>query len=227
MLTNSAIGGFLIGIVQGFGGLDHGLCLVQMMGKSARTLLLPGILWGLSHSIGVLAICTLLFVMKLYGLSMVYIAADYIFGATLIAIGAVSLLQSLWKSNHNHDHPSDTETHSEDKSPLSEMSPLVPKSNVKLLVVCWTGLIHGFSGCSCLGGVLPAFGLSSWSLLGIYAASFLLGSVIGALLFSVILGTALAQANPALREKIFLACNLGAIAVGAGLITVTALATRN
>ena len=88
MISGSVLGGFLIGLVQGFGGVDHGLCLLPLMGKNLRSSVLPGIVWGVSHALGVMGLCGLLFVLQFYGLKMVHVTADYIFGITLIVFGA-------------------------------------------------------------------------------------------------------------------------------------------
>jgi len=87
MISDSLVGGFLIGLVQGFGGVDHGLCLLPLMGKDMKSNIIPGVVWGVCHSAGVICICSLLFILELYGLQIVHLTADYIFGLTLIAYG--------------------------------------------------------------------------------------------------------------------------------------------
>jgi len=202
----SVFGGFFIGALQGFGGVDHGLCLLPLMTGNTRSNLLPGLVWGMCHSLGVILICSFLFVLQFYGLKMLHFAAEYMFGATLILSGSLSLYRS------HFDTSCCTHSHCEHKA-------LVPKSTLPLIIIGWTGFSHGFSGCGCLVGVLPAFGLSSWSLLGAYAASFLLGSITGAFLFTYLLSCAFSSASLAVREKLILASNVVAILAGISLIS--------
>ena len=77
----------------------------------------------------------------------------------------------------------------------------------------------GFAGCGCLAGVLPAFGLASWSLFIRYVSSFLIGSIFGAILFSALLGLLVSRAEADVRVSLVYGCNWLAILTGAFLIS--------
>jgi len=99
------------------------------------------------------------------------------------------------------------------------MTPITPGADVRLALVGWAGLVHGFAGCGCLAGVLPAFGLSSWPLFVRYVTAFLVGSVSGAILFSVLLGLLVSRAEAELRASLVFTCNWLAILAGLFLIS--------
>ena len=199
LLSETALAGLGLGIVQGFGGFEHTACVLPLMTKDLKQNMAVSIVWGMSHSFGVLGLTLGLFALKhLTGLSIVQKVADSLFGVSLVLIGTWALL----KTSCNHDHnPSET------ASLLESGKAHQPR----LVAACSTGVLHGLSGCGCVFAVLPAAALGTWKFLGVYASAFSIGTILGSIGFGFAL-TAVAS------RLVAFAGSLISIIVGLGWI---------
>ena len=188
MTAETILGGFALGLMQGFGGFDHAACILPLLSKETGSNISVAVAWSLAHSAGVLILSVLLFFLKAKtGLALMERLADSLFGITLVIIGGMSLFKLLPEKAHTHSHCCSHHKDSCDESiePLIEPSVPVSGSIVKAMSL---GILHGVSGCSCAIAVLPALGISSISALSRYALAFGGGAVVGSVCFALLVG---------------------------------------
>jgi hypothetical protein len=218
-----AFTGLVAGAVHVFSGPDHLAAVAPLAVDSRRSLWRSGLLWGIGHTGGVLAVGGLALLLRdLLPIEALSAFSERTVGLALVAVGLWGIRRAarLRIHVHAHEHGGSGHTHlhvhdaSGHHSP-SDGSPDRAHDHVHASFLF--GVLHGLAGSSHLFGILPALALPSREASLVYLGGYGAGTVASMTLFSSLMGVLASRirghgAQP--YRALLYACSTAAILVG-------------
>ena len=182
-MTVYLLAGFTAGFFHAVTGPDHLAAIAPLsLGKSAKRWL-TGFLWGLGHSVAVIAAGLLALAFRdALPLEAVSMFGERTAGAALIVIGFWGLRKAFMIFSHSHEHSHDDERHKHPHVHLPGRQTGHDHSHAAFFV----GMVHGVAG-SHFVGALPA-ALMPVDGAVLYLASFGAGAIVAMSGFSFVTG---------------------------------------
>jgi hypothetical protein len=185
----ATLAGVSAGLIHVLSGPDHLAAVAPLAGGRSRAWR-AGLLWGLGHSGGVLAVGLLALALRgALPLDALSSWSERIVGVTLVGIGLWGFMRVLRAPIHSHVH---------------------------VRAAAAIGVLHGVAGSSHFLGVLPALALPSAAASVGYLAGFALGTVGSMSAFAFGVGLIGGQ-DEAPRHRRWLLSASSAVAIGVGL----------
>lgn len=232
-LVSLLLFGGLVGVTHALEA-DHLAAVAAMNTRrgTARQVVLRGAMWGVGHSLSLLAICGTAIVLGLVITATTEAALEFCVGTMIVGLGAHVLwtlrarrihfhVHEHGETRHVHAHSHAGETVPHDRSAHAHVHPHPAASTWKALAI---GLVHGAAGS---GGLLVLVVAATQSVVGalFYVLVFGIGSILGMAALSLIaawpLGV-LQRSAGRLDMAVTVAIGFLALFVGGGLMTESA-----
>jgi sulfite exporter TauE/SafE len=184
--------GLLAGIIHVVSGPDHLAAIAPLALANWRKALAIGFRWGIGHSSGVLFVGLLaLLGREFLPIESLSAGAERLVGVLLIAIGIWGFKRAVRTHLHAHEHEHDgsahvhfhAHSHGHAPEPVAEQKP-----HQHTHTAFAVGTVHGIAGGSHFLGVLPALVFPSRVQSIFYLCAFGVGTVLGMLVFSYVIG---------------------------------------
>jgi Cytochrome C biogenesis protein transmembrane region len=219
----AAITGLIAGIIHVWSGPDHLAAIAPLAVRQPVRSWVPGIRWGIGHSVGVGLIGLLLLwlrnviakdVMSHWN-DLLSQWGERIVGIMLIGIGCWALRKAVRIHAHEHAHDGDHHVHLHAHSPnvLHER----PAAHVHTHAALGIGILHGLAGSSHFIGVLTALAFPTNAQAVAYLIAFAIGTVFSMATFSWLLGlltSRRAGGSAKIYRSLMGVCAASAMAVG-------------
>jgi sulfite exporter TauE/SafE len=179
------LAGFFAGFIHVLIGPDHLAALAPLATKNRQNnkSWLTGLRWGIGHTSGVLLIGALVLIFReIIPIDLVSTYSERVVGLVLVAIGIWALRKSGKEQIHTHQHSHNGTDHDHIHV---HTTPSIHKHTHAALAV---GTLHGLAGSSHILGIIPALALPSNILAAAYLTGFGLGTILGMILFSTLIG---------------------------------------
>ena len=190
-----AIGtGLLAGFVHVVSGPDHMAAVLPFAVDAPRRSLRMGVLWGVGHGVGVLAL-GLLFIVLRESAAVEWLSStsELLVGFLLVALGAWAFRRSRLITVHQHPHVHDSHDHSHhhvhfnDPTVGDERHASEGRHRVHHHSTLGFGFIHGLAGAGHLVVASPILAFSTTAA-GLYLGSYLLGGMAAMTVFAYLAG---------------------------------------
>ncbi|MGD9903810.1 MAG: High-affinity nickel transporter [Vicinamibacterales bacterium] len=187
----AAVAGIAAGALHVLAGPDHLAAVAPLAAGAGSRAWRPGVVWGIGHTAGVLAVGVLLWSARgLLPLEALSAWSERGVGLALIAVGT----WGLWRARAAHAH-----------------------HHAAAGASFGMGTLHGLAGSSHLFGVLPTLAFASPLDGAAYLAGFGLGAVLAMSGFAAVVGSLTLVAGPsraAARRTLVYASSIAAVVVG-------------
>lgn len=176
--------GFLLGIKHALDA-DHVVAVATIVSRSRSMIrsVLVGLSWGIGHTVTLFAVGFGVLVFKLNIPDKLALSMEFVVGIILVLLGISVLRQLISSKTHSHEHYHDGKLHVHTHSHGETLKHDHRHLRRPLLV----GMVHGLAG----SGALTVLVLSTMSSVGrglLFLLLFGLGSILGMLIFSGIIG---------------------------------------
>ena len=187
-MTFAFFAGLAAGLLHVFSGPDHLAAMAPLVADTDRGRWRPGLQWGVGHTIGVLLIaCLLWLIREQLPLDAISIYSERLVGVALILVGG----WGVWKASRSGFKP-----HSHAGASFG------------------MGALHGLAGSSHLFGVLPALAFATRFEAALYLAGFGAGAIIGMTAFSAVMGLLSSRLSHRHSSGLLYASSAAALVIG-------------
>lgn len=203
--------GFTLGIKHSLEP-DHVIAVSTIVSRTKRlwSASIVGIFWGIGHTLTLFIVGMLFIFMKQEIPHVVALSLEFAVGILLVYLGITSLLFPERKNVHNHDHLHMGIKHKHYHSHDDEPEHMHSHKEMPYMKSVFIGLVHGLSGSAAM--ILLTMGtVKNYWHAGIYIMIFGVGTVIGMLLCTMIIGIPFAMSSNNKRYNIILTRVAGAI----------------
>lgn len=208
--------GFTLGIKHSLEP-DHVIAVSTIVSKTKRlwSASIVGIFWGIGHTLTLFIVGMLFIFMKQEIPPVVALSLEFAVGILLVYLGITSFLFPERKNVHNHDHIhkgiKHEHYHCHDEEPGHRHS----HKEMPYMKSIFIGLVHGLSGSAAMILLTMSTAKHYWQA-GIYIIVFGVGTVIGMLLFTMIIGIPFAMSSNNERHNLILTRVAGIISTAFG-----------
>jgi len=213
--------GLVAGTVHVLGGVDHVAAVLPLSAARGRGAWVLGVRWGAGHAAGVVAVGLLAVVLReRLDLGVVEPWAERLVGATLLAIGGLSLRAALRTRIHAHEHAHDgaPHVHLHVHGGGAHAPGSAGGAHAHGHAAVLAGILHGVAGSSHLLGVLPAVSLATAGASTAYLGGFGLGTVAAMAAFAHLVGAGSARWGgraPLVARRMMVSASCATLLVGA------------
>lgn len=212
----AALTGLIAGIIHVWSGPDHLAAIAPLAVRRPVRSWVPGIRWGVGHSVGVGIIGLLsLWLRNLIPRELISQWGERLVGIMLIGIGYWALRKALRIHAHEHEHDGDRHIHLH--AHAQNLPHDQPAAHVHTHAALGIGILHGLAGSSHFVGVLAALAFPTNALAVAYLIAFGVGTVVSMATFSWLLGlltSRWAGGSAKIYRRLMGVCAAGAMAVG-------------
>lgn len=210
ILTTLMIG-FILGIKHAIEP-DHVIAVSTIVSKSKKiwTSSLAGIFWGIGHTITLFVVGMVFIFMKKEIPVEWALSLEFAVGIMLVYLGLSSVIFPERKNIHCHNHDHDGHKHKHFHSHGESISHKHTHKKISYLKSVFIGLVHGLSGSAAMILLTMTTVKNPWEA-GIYIVIFGIGTVIGMLLCTFIIGIPFAISSNNKRMNIVLTKTTGII----------------
>jgi ABC-type nickel/cobalt efflux system permease component RcnA len=197
MVLIAVLAGTLAGVIHVLSGPDH-LAAVAVLANDGRSWR-AGALWGLGHSIGVIAVGLLALLLRGWlPIASLSSWSERMAGLVLIGIGVWGLHRAFATRVHTHPHAHGTHVHSHPHTHAHAVSLDATHTTARHThthAALAVGVLHGLAGSSHVLGVIPALALPVLSASLGYLGGFGVGTVAAMTGFAFVAGRLAASAR--------------------------------
>lgn len=212
------VAGLVAGAAHVLTGPDHLTAIAPLAVRRPQRAWLPGVRWGLGHSVGVGVVGALALALRgLIPVEWLSSWGERAVGVTLFGIGLWALRAALRKHIHAHEHEHDGERHVHFHAHRHAHGPGDAAAHLHAHAAFGIGVLHGLAGSSHFLGVLPALALPTATAAATYLVAFALGTISAMAAFSWGVGrlaAGSARRGVQLYRGLMGACALAAMGVG-------------
>lgn len=210
--------GLVAGFVHVLAGPDHLAAVAPLAVRHRFRSWILGLRWGIGHTGGVLIVGVgALLLRGILPIESMSAISERLVGVFLIGLGLWMLRKAFDKRIHLHGHDHQGQHHSHFHLHSDVASHSLPASHKHTHTALAVGTLHGLAGSSHVLGILPALAIPSTILAAGYMVSFGIGTILGMVCFSSIIGwlsNHLAATNVAVYRGLTITSALAAIIVG-------------
>ncbi|TSI05782.1 sulfite exporter TauE/SafE family protein [Lysinibacillus sp. BW-2-10] len=178
--------GFVLGIKHAIEP-DHVIAVSTIASQSKKLWRssLSGVFWGIGHTATLLIVCLILIFMKGEIPEKWAMSLEFLVGIMLVYLGITTILSL--KNIHLHQHKHDGEEHKQAHEYEGQHKHNHQLKNVSYFKSMLIGLVHGLAGSGAMVLLTMSTANSAWEG-AIYILIFGVGTVIGMLFFTTIIG---------------------------------------
>ncbi|SDM64815.1 sulfite exporter TauE/SafE family protein [Bacillus sp. OK048] len=207
--------GFVLGIKHAIEP-DHVIAVSTIATQSKKLLrsTLAGVFWGIGHTATLFIIGIILILMKGEIPEKWAMSLEFLVGIMLVYLGSTTILSL--KNLHVHDHEGEEHIHVHSHMHDGQHKYIHQHKNVSYGKSMFIGLVHGLAGSGAMILLTMSSVKSVWEA-AIYILIFGVGTVIGMLFFTTIIGIPFVFSAQKLRLNKTLTQVTGVISVGFGI----------
>ena len=205
--------GFLLGLYHALDA-DHVAAISAIVSKTknVRKSSLFGIAWGIGHTLTLLVAGIIIFAIGMALPKKLALFFELLASIFLITLGTIALWQEIKKYQHTHSHMHGGITHSHPHIHHNQM-------HHHLHLPLLTGMVHGLAGSSVILLTLLA-AVSSLTAVILYVLIFGIGSTLGMMLISGVIGFSLMKLARSEKISTLLRFSIGIVSIVIGFIII-------
>ena len=195
------LGAFSLGIIHVVTGIDHLAAMAPSSITSTKLAIKNGFLWGLGHSLGLILLTILTFLIKdLAKVDSFSNFSEFLVGISLLIVGFFAIKNSFQLSIHSHSHKhkngvAHQHVHFHNKKQKTH--------NKHSHALTGLGLLQGIAGGSHFITISPVLVLPTTQAIA-YLFSYLIGSLISMIIFSYLVSYSLLISGQKYIKKLIL-----------------------
>ncbi len=205
--------GFLLGLYHALDA-DHVAAISAIVSKTKniKKSSLFGIAWGIGHTFTLLVAGIIIFLIGIALPKKLSLLFELLASILLITLGAITLCQEIKKYKHTHSHAHDGITHSHPHIHHNH-------SHHHFHLPLFTGMVHGLAGSSVILLTLLAT-VSSLTAVILYVLIFGIGSTLGMMIVSGVIGFSLMKLAKSEKISTILRFSIGIISMSIGFMMI-------
>ena len=220
--------GFLAASVHVVTGPDHLAAVTPLAVENRKKAWHIGLLWGIGHVLGMLAIGLLYLLFKEFiNVEKISGYSEYLVGIVLIGIGIWAILKTVRHFHFHHVHPhfhaepvSQVHIHRHEHDNETDHGHIHRSTRRQnSLTALLVGTLHGFAGISHFLLILPTLALPTMGDSVLYLSGFASGTILTMVLYALAMGLVAEKTADFPHSKTFrnLRISAGIIAIGIGI----------